>query len=159
MISAPLAFFVRHLLSGDGDQKELHFALPTAINVDVLRSMGVRFIVTDVAVASDRATLRETIAPKEGVAIGLYELSDPNLGTYSPTTLTTLASTGDFLLQVKRVPNLLETHAFVSGAVDARLVPARNARLIFEKRGCTFPRIATVGRRSFCRSSSQTAIV
>jgi len=134
-VSATLAFFVKHLLSGEGDEKELHFALPTAVNADVLRSMGVLFIVTDAAVASDKAFLRETISLKEGAAINLYELPHPNLGTYSPTTLITLTSTSDFLLQVQRAPNIFETHAFVEGSWDAQLVPARNARLIFENRG------------------------
>jgi hypothetical protein len=134
-VSRPLMFYMSNFLSSPGDATELNFALPRAANIDVLRAMGVRFIITDTNIFSNRVSKRSTLPLKQGAYLNLYEIADPNVGTYSPTELRVFSTAQEFVEQVSRNPGIFETRAYVNSPVERKLVPAKNARMIFEKGG------------------------
>lgn len=134
-VSQQLTFFILKFLSADGDGKDLNFAIPSAINIDILRAMGVRFIITDATTSSSEAIKRNSIALKNGAVLTLYELANPNIGTFSPVTLKAFPTTKEFVEQVRQNPNIFESTAYVSAAVEDRLVAAQTTGMTFEKGG------------------------
>lgn len=133
-VSRQLMFYASHFLSSAGDPPEIDFEFPRLINIDVLRAMGVRFIVTDTNVAKG-AILRSTAAVTDGATLYLYELADPNLGTYSPTRLRRFVTPSEFAIAVHDNADIFETMAFVDRPDPTALTPASNAQLTFEKGG------------------------
>ena len=82
-ISRQFMFYVANFLSDPDDRHDVSVVILHRANVDVLRAMGVRFIIID-KVLSDLGT---TLLVKEsfrGADFYLYEVIRPNLGTYSP---------------------------------------------------------------------------
>jgi hypothetical protein len=58
-----------------------------APDLDLLAALGVRFVITDDPSPGPRATRRSVERRPRSRSVYLYELDDPNLGTYNPTRL------------------------------------------------------------------------
>jgi hypothetical protein len=132
-VSKPLTFYVSHLLNAPQDTQHPSFAFPRLANIDLLRAMGVRFLVTDVALPENGARIAYILPLKGGIDLRLYELPNPNIAGFSPTKL--LKSINAWELQRRIVANsaLFETEAFVDDGAIATLVPAERSQIVFEK--------------------------
>jgi hypothetical protein len=131
-ISRQFMFYVTNFLSDSGDPRDVGFAFPRVANIDVLRAMGVRFVIIDRALSDSRVALlvEESVG---GAELYLYEITNPNLGTYSPVEVEVDSGLGKLRASVERNPAILASRAFVQSPIEGSLVPARNARMIFEK--------------------------
>ena len=134
-ISRQLVFYVTKFLSVPGDAIETHFVFPRVANVDILRAMGARFMVIDAPVSADGVTERMKLSSGADAMLYLYELNEPNLGTFSPLQLAKFEDPDAFAAYVKADPKVLERTAFVSHPIDMRLTPARNVVMNFERGG------------------------
>src|SRR5262249_900042 len=109
--------------------------LPRLPNVDVLRAMGVRFAVTDLALPSP-ANLTRTVALKEGIDLHLYELPHPNIVGFAPVTVSGEISPTELLQRIRANPPLFESEAFADSAAGTQqLLPVQRSQLIFERGG------------------------
>jgi hypothetical protein len=133
-ISRQYMFYVANFLSEAGDSTDVSIAFPRVANIDVLRAMGVRFIVIDRVLSDSRATLQleESIG---GAALYLYEIAQPNLGTFSPTKVEVETGFSQLRTSAENNPALLASRAFVSAAIAGSFAPARGARIFFERGG------------------------
>jgi len=133
-ISRQYIFYVANFLSDPCDSSDVSMAFPRVANVDVLRAMGVRFIVIDGPVFNSRTTLliKESI---DGAELYLYEIAQPNLGTFSPVEVDVDSGVAGLRAAVESNPAILASRAFVESAMAGPFVPAREARMIFERGG------------------------
>ncbi|RDI48140.1 hypothetical protein [Aquicella lusitana] len=132
-LSRPLTFYIIKFLSNPGDAAETHFAFPHAANINILRAMGVRFIIIDAPVSNTNVRLRHKLKAGKHATLYLYELSKPNLGNYSPTRLLPLHNVEEFYQKIKADPELLETTAYVELPDKIDFIPAREVKMIFKK--------------------------
>lgn len=115
------------LLAPPFEPREAHFARVKALNVDLLRAMGVRFVVTDLPRASHGEAIRATFTSPAGLRLDLLELKRPNLGDFSPTAVEIVDDAKTILGEMRKDPASLSRRAFVqvrdlppmSRAVDA----------------------------------------
>jgi hypothetical protein len=132
-ISKGLMFYVSEMLHAPADAKETAFAFPRLLVIDLLKSMGVRFVISDTPLSQDIAIVRQTVGMKDGINLILYELPNPNLGTFSPVKLTGNISPDALTARIGADPALFQTEAFVDAEAAQELVPAHNATVVFEK--------------------------
>jgi hypothetical protein len=143
-LSKPLMFYIANVLNAPQDAQHLNFALPRLANIEVLRAMGVRFAVTDLALPSP-ASLARTLPLKDGIELYLYELPQPNISGFSPLKVSGEISPAELLQRVHANPALFETEAFAnSTATTQQLVPAQRSHMIFE-RGAVHVTAASAG--------------
>jgi hypothetical protein len=131
-ISRQFMFYVTNFLSDPGDPGDVGFAFPRVANIDVLRAMGVRFVVIDRALSDSRVALlvEESLG---GAELYLYEITQPNLGTYSPVEVEVDPGLDRLRASVESNPAILVSRAFVQAPIEGSFAPARNASMIFEK--------------------------
>jgi hypothetical protein len=143
-LSKPLMFYVANVLNAAQDAQDLNFAFPRLANVDVLRAMGVRFAITDLALPAP-ASLARTVPLKDGINLHLYELPHPNIAGFSPLKVSGEISPAELLQRIRANPALLESEAFANAAATTRpLVPVRRSHMIFE-RGAVHVTAASAG--------------
>jgi hypothetical protein len=132
-LSKPLMFYVSNILNATQDAQYSNFAFPRLANVDVLRAMGVRFLITDLAIAEDRARVARVVRLKDGVDLHLYELPHPNIAGFSPLKLSRPISAPELLRRIGSDPALLESEAFADAGAARSLVPVQRSQITFEK--------------------------
>jgi hypothetical protein len=132
-LSRPLIFFISNLLNAPTDAHDLNFGLPRLANIDILRAMGVRFIITDLQLRANRARVTQVFPLSGGIALYLYELSDPNVAGFSPLKLSGAISPAELLLRIRAEPALLESEAFVDSPIAQILVPVERPQVVFER--------------------------
>jgi len=133
-ISRQYMFYVSNFLIDAGDPNEMGVAFPRRANVAVLAAMGVRFIIIDRVLSDARLSLLVE-EPIGDATLYLYEIAEPNLGTYSPTELEVDHGVDKLRAAVDNNPSILTSLAFVQSPIAGPFVPARSARMIFEKQG------------------------
>jgi hypothetical protein len=134
-LSKPLIFFISNVLNAPADAHDLNFGLPRLANIDILRAMGVRFIITDLQLRGDRARMTQVLPLSGGVALYLYELSDPNVAGFSPLKLSGPISPAELLRRIAAEPAVFESEAFVESPGAQALVPAERSRIVYERGG------------------------
>jgi hypothetical protein len=143
-LSKPLMFYVANVLNAPQDAQDLNFALPRLANIDVLRAMGVRFAVTDLALPPP-ASLARTVPLKDGIDLYLYELPHPNIAGFSPLKVSGEISSAELLQRIRANPALFESEAFADAAATTQqLVAAQRPHMIFE-RGAVHVTAASAG--------------
>ncbi len=118
------------LLASPGDQQMRNVMVLRDIDPRILAMLGVRFVVTD-RDYDGPARLRATV-PVEGRTLLLYELANPNLGDYSPTTVQALPTAADIIARLADT-NFDPAREIIADVAEdtRRLTPARNPRLSF----------------------------
>jgi len=108
----------------------------TRLDLPVLRLLGVRFLITDVAVAGPGVTrLASQTAPDAPGVLYLYELAGANLADYSPTDIQVAASYQEALDWIARHAGEATGRGVSFTAPQGPLVPADRARLTFVRDG------------------------
>ena len=95
--------------------------------------MGVRFIITDLQLRANRARMTQVLPLSGGIALYLYELSDPNVAGFSPLKLSGPISPADLLQRLGSEPALFESEAFVESPTAQNLVPVERSQVVFER--------------------------
>jgi hypothetical protein len=129
--------FARALLS----ERRFNHRLIAAyeLELDVLRMVGVRFILSDVAIAGLSEVERLETRDNWDVRLFLYQLDGTNVGTWSPTEIAVIEN-GQYLLStIKADPASLRTRVLLAEPAPVeRLSPLKSARLSFERGGFRF---------------------
>lgn len=94
----------------------------------ILALLGVRFVITDAAVAS-LGRLHATL-PVEDRTLHLYEIENVNLGDYSPTLVNKILSAPEIIDRLAN-PGFDPRTEVIADTDATGLLPARNARLTF----------------------------
>jgi hypothetical protein len=121
---------ITRTLALPGENQMRNIIILRDIDPRILAMLGVRFVVTD-REYSGPATLRMTL-PTAQRTYFLYEIADPNLGNYSPTTFDHAATATDIIARIQNPA--FDPHREVIGAVPddtSQLVPASHATLTF----------------------------
>jgi hypothetical protein len=132
-LSKPFMFYISNILQAPRDAQPLNFAFPNIANIDVMRAMGVRFVVTDLALAEDRARIAHVLPLEDGIDLRLYELPRPNIAGFSPVKLSPQVSPAELVRRITSDPALFESEAFVDAGAVPTLVPVQRSQIIFEK--------------------------
>lgn len=134
-LSKTLVFYLSNVLNDPADAHDLNFGLPRLANIDILRAMGVRFIITDLQLRANRARMTQVSPLSVGIALYLYELSDPNVAGFSPLKLSGPISPAELLHRIGSQPALFESEAFVDSPTAQMLVPVERSQVVFERGG------------------------
>ena len=132
-ITFPLRAYAQRVLRNPGDPEQPHFVAATRIEPRLLEILGVRFVLTDGAVPG--AALRGELPLSGARRLRLYELAAPNLGGVSPTRVVAGKGADEVFAAIAADPGMLRDTAFTASAVTEPLVPARTARMRFERGG------------------------
>jgi hypothetical protein len=127
---------VSRLLARPEDHQMRSVIVLTRPDLPYLRSLGVRFIITDFPVTEPGATLVETLPVADSEALRLYELSRPNLATYSPTKVSVAADAAALLARLEAPGFDYTEEAIAFEALPPGLEHAARSRLRFEKDRC-----------------------
>ena len=117
--------------------KQLTFLRVYKVDVELMRALGIRFLITDSMFPGNRhLTLRATETRPGAISVNLFELEATNLGTYSPTHQLEAGRQGDVLSRIAAERPDLESTVFVAKRVPGPpFLPARSARMILERDG------------------------
>ena len=106
-----------------------------AADPDILRMLGVRYIVTNVETLGDRAALRAAVTAPDTPGVYLFELGDANLATYSPTRFVKAATADEIANRIRDNRTRLDQIAVVSEDMPPTNAKARNVAMTVELDG------------------------
>ena len=129
------AFVIRLLAPPAGTKMHTNYLRAYAADPDILRMLGVRYIVTNVETLDDRAALRAAVTAPDTPGVYLFELSDANLATYSPTRFVKAATADEIANRIRDNRNRLDQIAVVSEDVPPTNAKARNVAMTVELDG------------------------
>ena len=110
------------LMTRPGDIEVRNVSTLSAPDLALLEAFGTRYLVTDQK-RSDAGPEEVVLpVPNTPYTLRLYELKDPNLANYSPTTVQSFASASELLEAMRHTD--LQKVALMSGKIDQPLVPA-----------------------------------
>ena len=127
--------FVERLLAPAGLKPHSNYLRAYAIDSDILRLLGVRYVLTDADALDQPAVMRGAVSAPGAPSVRLFELDRVNLGTYSPTQFV-VATTADTIVQrIRDNKDHLDRVAVVTDAVPATSIQARNVTITIERDG------------------------
>ena len=132
-LSKPLLFYLSNVLNAPTDVLDVTLGLPRLANIDILRAMGVRFVITDLQLRANRARMTQVLPLSGGIALYLYELSDPNVAGFSPLKLSGRLGPAELLRRIGSQPAVFESEAFVDSPTAQNLVPVERSQVVFER--------------------------
>lgn len=139
MMTPPFYFMTSRILARPQDVQRRAVIVLTRPDIPYLRSLGVRYIVTDQPLEHPNISLVRRQPLGDDRHIHVYELADPNLGNYSPTKLYIAPSAAETLSLVQqsgfdyRQDAVLERALFDDLRSVPELVPATWVRLRVHK--------------------------
>jgi hypothetical protein len=134
--SAQAHAFVRGLLPPPaGTRTHSNYLRAYAVDPDILRALGVRYIVTNVETLDSPAIFRAAVTPQDAPGVYLFELSGANLGTYSPTHFVKAATAGEIADRIRENKDRLDDIAVVSADVPPTSAKARGVVMTVERDG------------------------
>jgi hypothetical protein len=105
------------------------------IDSAVLRAVGVRYILTDAEALDKSAILRGSVSAPDAETVRLFEFSNPNLGTYSPTHFVKAATADEIAQRIRENKDRLDEVAVVSDDIPSTNAKARDVAMIVERDG------------------------
>lgn len=87
-----------------------------AVNVDVMRALGIRYLISDYSFDDKpELTLLVSESAHGAIPVHLYELSNPNLGTFSPTNpIVVRGGASTIFSAILEEPHALDNRVYVS---------------------------------------------
>jgi hypothetical protein len=135
---------VSELLSRPIDRHIRAYTLITRTNMPILALWGVRFLIVDydLPFGDKRLTLtvpalRNGISEGAGWTYQLYELSEPNIGNYSPTHVVAYETATDVVAAMKSADFDGRDTVLVDRRLDGEFIPAVAAEMTVEPGGFT----------------------
>jgi hypothetical protein len=133
--SAQAHAFALRLLKADTGRAHVNYLRAFTFDRDILRVLGVRFVLTNAQTLDEPAILRASITPSGVSSVRLFEFSDPNLGTYSPTQFVKATTAEEIVQRIRENKHRLDQVAVVSDDVPSAIAKARNVVMIVERDG------------------------
>ena len=133
-ITIPLFVFIAEMLSKPDAQFFISNLNLFSLNYDVLKLLGVRFIITDSQLSDSTFQQRIKLYKEGAVPLYLYEILNPNLGNYSPTETIVLTSAKEiFNLFKQKDFNFEKSVVLQQLNLPKNLSKAKNAKIRFNK--------------------------
>jgi hypothetical protein len=133
--SAQAHAFALRLLKADTGRAHVNYLRAFTFDRDILRALGVRFVLTNAQTLDEPAILRASITPPGVSGIRLFEFSDPNLGTYSPTQFVKATTAEEIVRRIRENKQRLDQVAVVPDDVPSASAKARDVVMIIERDG------------------------
>jgi hypothetical protein len=127
--------FAARLLAPPGIRFHSNYLRAFIIEADILRALGVRYVLTDAAKLAQPATLRASVRAPNAPSVYLFELHDVNLGTYSPLRFVTAATADAIAELIRENRDHLDQVAVLSEEVLATAARARDVVITVERDG------------------------
>jgi hypothetical protein len=127
--------FALRLLAPAGSGTHSNYLRVYTIDSDILRATGVRYVLTDAETLDKSAVLRGFVTAPGAPTVRLFELSNPNLGTYSPTYFVKAATADEIVRRIRENQSRLDQVAMVSDDVAPTTAKARDVAMIIERDG------------------------
>ena len=86
LVTPPFYYLTSRALSRPQDYHSRNWAVVTKAHPRLMAALGVRYLVTDTEQSDSMLALRAQQTNEDGVTIWVYELVEPNLANYFPTT-------------------------------------------------------------------------
>jgi hypothetical protein len=118
-----------------GTSMHTNYLRAHVVDADILRLLGIRYIITDVESLDRPAIFRQPVTASEGPEVYLFELGDANLGTYSPTRFVKAATADEIADRIRENKDHLDQVAVVADDVPPTNAKARNAVMTVERDG------------------------
>jgi len=133
--SAQAHAFTQRLLAADTGRAHINYLRAFTFDRDLLRVLGVRFVVTNAQTLGQPALLRASVTPPGVPAIRLFEYSDPNLATYSPTHFIKAVTADEIVQRIRENKHRLDEVAVVSDDIIPTNAKARDVVMTVERDG------------------------
>jgi hypothetical protein len=127
--------FALRLLAPAGTTTHSNYLRAFTIDADILRALGVRYVLTDAETLEAPAILRGSVTAPRAPSVRLFEFSDVNLGTYSPTRFVKAATADEIVDRIRENRSHLDQVAVVSDDVPPTVAKARNVLMTVEPDG------------------------
>jgi hypothetical protein len=127
--------FAARLLRPAGFSVHPNFLRVFTIDSAVLRAVGVRYVLTDAEVLDKPAILRGSVSAPGAPTVRLFELSNPNLGTYSPTHFVKAATADEIAQRIEENKDRLDQVAVVTDDLPSTTAQARSVVMTVERDG------------------------
>jgi hypothetical protein len=127
--------FAARLLRPVGFNVHPNFLRVFTIDLAVLRAVGVRYILTDAEGLDRPAILRGSVSAPDSPSVRLFELIDPNLGTYSPTHFVKAATANEIAQRIEENKDRLDQVAVVTDDLPSTTAQARSVVITIERDG------------------------
>jgi hypothetical protein len=127
--------FAARLLTPAGFRLHSNYLRVFTIDSAVLRAVGVRYILTDAEAIDSPATLRGSVSADGAATVRLFELVNPNLGTYSPTHFVKAAGADEIAQRIRENRDRLDQVAIVTDDLASTTAQAHNVVMTIERDG------------------------
>jgi hypothetical protein len=130
--------FALRLLARAGTATHSNYLRAFSIDSDILRAVGVRYVLTDAEALDKPSVLRGSVSDPSSPRtppVRLFELSNPNLGTYSPTHFVKAMTADEIVQRIQENKHRLDQVAVVSDDISPTTTKARDVVMIIERDG------------------------
>jgi hypothetical protein len=127
--------FAAKLLAPAAFRPHSNYLRVFTIDSAILRAVGVRYILTDAEAIDSPATLRGSVTAEGAPTVRLFELANPNLGTYSPTHFVKATSADEIAQRIRENRDRLDQVAIVTDDLASTTAQARNVAITIERDG------------------------
>jgi hypothetical protein len=127
--------FAARLLRPAGFSVHPNLLLVFTIDSALLRAVGVRYILTDAEALDKPAILRGSVSAPGAPTVRLFELINPNLGTYSPTHFVNAATADEIAQRIEENKDRLDQVAVVTDDLPSTTAQGRNVVMTIERDG------------------------
>ena len=134
-VTKPMLLFSKLAFAEDGDEMRVFLLRALRPDFEILQSLGVRYVISDIALNIQDSKLRAEDSATGFGSIYLYELPHPNLGTLSPRDFAVAASFADSVRQMKALGSRIGQIAVARRRPVGDFVAPSSAKLQLERDG------------------------
>jgi hypothetical protein len=127
--------FAARLLAPAGFNVHPNYLRVFTIDSAVLRAAGVRYVLTDEKALDQPAILRGSVSFPGVPTVRLFELKNPNLGTYSPTHFIKAVTADEIAQRIEENKHRLDQVAVVTDDFPETIAQAREVVMTIERDG------------------------
>jgi hypothetical protein len=130
--------FALRLLAPAGTATHSNYLRAFSIDSDILRAVGVRYVLTDAEALDKPSVLRGSVSDPSSPRtppVRLFELSNPNLGMYSPMQFVKAMTADEIVQRIQENKHRLDQVAVVSDEIPSTTAKAANVVMIVERDG------------------------
>jgi hypothetical protein len=127
--------FAARLLRPAGLSVHSNYLRAFTIDSAILSALGVRYVLTDADALDKPAILRGSVSAPDVTTVRLFELINPNLGTYSPTRFVKAVTADAIAQRIEENKNRLDQVAIVTDDLPSTTAQARSVVMTIERDG------------------------
>jgi hypothetical protein len=133
LITPSFYLMASRLLARATDQQMRNIMVYSNPNLNYLKNLGVRFLITDFPMAG--GALKDTLTAPQGISLYLYELDQPNLGNYSPVKFYAADNAAGTLKYLSANSFDFQQEVVVEQAISTKLVKPASSKMFVERQG------------------------